>query len=647
MRFEHPQLLWTLFIAVPALAAFFVWSWRAKRRLLTQFISARLLDSLTGNVAAGRQKARMILLLASVVLLIVVLARPQIGFSWDDAKSRGLDVVVAIDTSRSMLATDVSPNRLKRAQLAALDLKRLSRGDRFGLVAFAGSAFLQCPLTLDDEVYRQSVETLDVNIIPQGGTALAEAIQAALGAFKQGNDNHKVMVIFTDGEDHDGHALESAKAAAKEGLRIFAIGVGTPEGELLQRTDSQGRMEYVKDPEGNVVKSRLNEDLLRQVAQETGAFYMRMSGANTMNVLYERGLAPLPKGELASHRIKRYHERYQWALGLVIALLVVEMLLPERKQKKQTASVTSAQGLSRTTSVIALLLILALPCSAPASAGRALKEYESGRYEKAFDEYEQALKKRPDDPRLHFNAGAAAFENKDYRQSLEQWNAALVTQDGSLQQRAYYNIGNSQFRMGEDASADKKMKLWEESVQNYQSALRLNPQDADAEFNLQFVKKRLEELKQQQQQQKQQNKDDQKNKDKEQQQQNQQQNQDQQSKQDQQKQEQQKQEEQKQENQQGQKPEERQSEQQKQNEKQNSSKPEQKQGEENKAQQNSRPEEKQTAQEENAQPRGAAAVKMTPEQAIRLLEAFKAEEKNMPFRPILKTNRHDRVFKDW
>jgi Ca-activated chloride channel family protein len=435
MRFEYPQLLWTLAVAVPLLGAFFVWSWRAKRRLLTRFVSARLLDSLTGSVSAGRQKARMALLLAAVALLIVVLARPQIGFSWDDAKSRGLDVVVAIDTSRSMLATDVAPNRLKRAQLAALDLKRLGRGDRFGLVAFAGSAFLQCPLTLDDEVYRQSVETLDVSIIPQGGTALAEAIQAARGAFKEGNDNHKVMVIFTDGEDHDGHASEVAKAAAKEGLRIFTIGVGTPDGELLRLVDSQGRTEFLKDSEGNAVKSRLNEELLRQLAQETSGFTWRMSGANTMNVLYERGLAPLPKGELNSQRIKRYHERYQWVLVGSCALAGGD--IPARAQANETErGLTSTNGAAGITKAAAVFVLLLLPSIGLASAARRSRSMGTANTTMPWT-VRRALKKKPDDPRLHFNAGAAAFQNKDYAQALEHWNAALVTPDPNLQQQAY------------------------------------------------------------------------------------------------------------------------------------------------------------------------------------------------------------------
>src|SRR6185369_10703638 len=177
-------------------------------------------------------KLRMALAGLAVIFLIMVLARQPWGFDWEEAKQRGLDVIVAIDTSKSMLAEDTTPNRLARAKLAALDLKRLAKTDRVGLIAFAGTAFLQCPLSFEDEAFRQSVNALDVNIIPQGGTALAEAITTAQTAFKEKNDNHRVLVLFTDGEDHDGQALDAARSAAKEGLRIFTIGVGTANGEL-------------------------------------------------------------------------------------------------------------------------------------------------------------------------------------------------------------------------------------------------------------------------------------------------------------------------------------------------------------------------------------------------------------------------------
>src|SRR5713101_268442 len=233
MRFEHPQLLWLLLLALPGLTGFFWWSWRERRRLIAQFVQSRLLPNLTVGVSATRLKIRLALLIAAVGLLVITLARPQWGFDWEEAKQRGLDVVVAIDTSRSMLAEDVAPNRLARAKLAALDLKKLARTDRVGLVAFAGSAFLQCPLSFDDEAFRQSVEALDVNIIPQGGTAIAEAINTALAAFKEG-DNYKTLVLFTDGEDQDSGALETAQKASDAGLHIFTVGIGTTEGELLR-----------------------------------------------------------------------------------------------------------------------------------------------------------------------------------------------------------------------------------------------------------------------------------------------------------------------------------------------------------------------------------------------------------------------------
>lgn len=493
MQFEHPHLLWFALVLVPALIAFFWWTARVKQKLIGQFIAARLIDALTVGVSVGRQKTRVVLLIAAVVLAVLALARPQMGFSWEEARSRGLDIVVAIDTSRSMLATDVAPNRLRRAQLAALDLKRLARADRLGLVAFAGGAFLQCPLTLDDEVFRQSVDALDVNIIPQGGTALSEAIAAAKGAFKKDNDNHKVLVLFTDGEDHDGDALDAAKTAGKEGLRIFTVGVGTSGGELLRTVDVSGRSEFIKDADGNAVKSRLNEKLLQDMAQETGGFFMLLSGANTMNVLYERGLAPLPKGDLASQQIKRPHERFQWLLGIAIALLLAEVLLPERG-KASSRSKPQAAG-AVTASLAALLLFLAATEAAHASTPAALKEYESGNFQSAQAGFEMLLAKKSGDARLHFNAGTAAFQSTNYTVALAHLNAALTNADVNLQQRAYYNIGNTLFRLGEasDAFAEKQ-KQWEQALKNYQNAVALRTNDVDAVFNVRFVNYKLAEL---------------------------------------------------------------------------------------------------------------------------------------------------------
>src|SRR5499427_1529752 len=180
LRFANPHLLWFLLVLPPGLLAFFVWSWRTREKLLTEFIQARLLPALTVGISNRRQKIRLAALLMAVVCIILALARPQFGFDWEEVKQRGLDIVVAIDTSKSMLAEDIAPNRLTRAKLAALDLMQQAKSDRLALVAFAGSAFLACPLTIDDTAFRQSVEALDVNSVSEGGTAITEAINTAL-----------------------------------------------------------------------------------------------------------------------------------------------------------------------------------------------------------------------------------------------------------------------------------------------------------------------------------------------------------------------------------------------------------------------------------------------------------------------------------
>src|ERR1043165_5673155 len=230
MTFAYPKLLWLLAAIPPALLLFFWWSGRARRKLMEQFIQARLLPDLLAGVSDARRRWRAALLIAGVICLLVALARPQWGYDLEGVTQRGLDIVVAIDTSKSMLADDIAPNRLARAKLAALDLMQQAKSDRLGLVAFAGAAFLQCPLTIDDGAFRQSVDTLDVNIIPQGGTALADAIETALTAFKEG-ENYQALLLFTDGEDQDSGALAAAKKAAEAGMRIFTIGIGSTDGD--------------------------------------------------------------------------------------------------------------------------------------------------------------------------------------------------------------------------------------------------------------------------------------------------------------------------------------------------------------------------------------------------------------------------------
>jgi Ca-activated chloride channel family protein len=364
--------------------------------------------------------------------------------------------------------------------------------DRMGLVAFAGDAFLECPLTVDNTAFQQCVQALDVNSIPQGGTAIATAINTALTAFKE-NNHYEVLVLFTDGEDNDTGALEAAQNAAKAGLKIFTIGIGTAAGDLLRVTDANGNSDYVRDEQGNVVKSHLNEALLQQIAGAAGGFYLPLRGANAIDTLYERGLAPLPKSEGRERLVRRYHEQYHWPLALAMLLLLAEMFLPERKMSK----IRSPQSKVEATTLATLITILLLPIAANASPSSALREYKSGNYTNALQEFERLAQVNTNDLRLVFNAGAAAYRATNFDTALNDFQAATLSPDLKLQQQAYYNLGNTQFQLAETAKDfDGLEQGFDAAAKIYERAVMLNTNDADAIFNFNFAKNEAEQIRQ-------------------------------------------------------------------------------------------------------------------------------------------------------
>ena len=647
VHFEYTQILWLTALVVPMLGLFFGWAWRRRSERVAQFIHANLVEQLTLGLSVIRRKAKLILLLVVVLLLFLALARPKGGYELQKTETRTLDILVAVDTSRSMLATDQSPNRLERAKLAVLDLMRLAKRDRLGLIAFSGTAFLQCPLTIDRNAFIQNVNSLSTDIIPQGGTAISEAITEALRTFKKEEDNHKVLVLMTDGEDHEAGVTEAAEKANNIGMKIFTIGLGSPEGELIQLPNPQtGRLEFLKDESGNVVKSRLNETLLRKLSTDTGAFYLPLQGADTMERLYEAGLAGLTPNRVENQMTKRYIERYQWLLGLAIFLLLGEMLLGEGRRPSPKSSPAA---------LAALGLLLAAPAAlaTPADARRAMEQDDFGR---ALRLYEKLLVESPEDARLHYNAGAAAYGAGDFEKARNHFNSTLASPEAPLplQQRAFYNLGNAMFRLGETTeNPDDKAKQWIGALKKYEGAFDLSkqlektPDDEDAQFNTDIVKKRLEQLKQQQQQKQQQgdDKQDKENEDKNEQQKDQQQQksddqkkqeQDQQQKDQQQKQDQQKSDEEKKEQQQQQQSGQNQEEKKEEQQKQDGSG-----GEDKKEQSQPKPGEEQSDAGQ-AQPDG----KMTPEQVRQLLDTLKQQERI--YRPAQKGKAHNRgITKNW
>ncbi|HKI68158.1 MAG TPA: VWA domain-containing protein, partial [Verrucomicrobiae bacterium] len=496
MRFAYPHLLWLLLVLPPALAVFFLASQRKRQALVKQFIQGRLLPSLTVGLSPGRQKFRFVCLVLDVALLIVALARPQWGFTWQEATQRGLDIVVAIDTSKSMLAEDIAPSRLARAKLAALDLMQDAKADRLGLVAFAGDAFLECPLTVDDTAFRESVNTLDVNTMPQGGTAIAAAIKTAVKAFKE-EARFKVLVLLTDGGDNEPGALQAAREAAKAGLRIFTVGIGTPQGDLLRITDANGNSDYIRDANGNVVKSHLNATLLREIASATpGGFYLPLQGANPIETLYEKGIAPLPKSETEQRLVKHYKERFYWPLAAAILLLLVEMFLPERRRVTQITKVSSGKSPVPAQTVLLILALGTMPLTGRGSPATALRDYNAGHYTNALQEFFRLAQAKTNDLRLLFNAGDAAYRATNFDQARGFFQQATLSPHLKLQQKAFYNLGNTQFELAKSAKdLDGLQNGLETAEKSFEHAVELDKNDADAAHNLAFVKNAVEQIK--------------------------------------------------------------------------------------------------------------------------------------------------------
>jgi len=263
--------------------------------------------------------------------VIVALAGPQWGFRWEEAEQKGVELVVALDVSKSMLAEDLKPNRLKRAQLAVQSLLDQLEGDRIGLVGFAGSAFLSCPLTSDYSAYALILNQMDTDIIPLGGTDLEAALMTALDAFSKTAVGAQAIVLMTDGEEHQGSLEKALTAARQADIKIFTVGLGSQQGELIPVIGSNGSRAYLKDAQGKVVQSRLNEALLQRIARETGGSYFRATQVS----LGLESVHAVVKGQLQETTFdqkmnKIYTHRFQWPLALALFLLLAEAFLPRR-----------------------------------------------------------------------------------------------------------------------------------------------------------------------------------------------------------------------------------------------------------------------------------------------------------------------------
>ena len=491
MNFGAPNWLWTLAI-LPLLVLLYAQAERRSAIKLREFVSPRLLPQLAGNVDRVRRAIRFAFVLLALALAIGALAKPRWGYTYEDVKRRGLDLLFAVDTSRSMLSNDVAPNRLERVKLAAQDLITDLQGDRVGLIAFAGRAFLQAPLTIDYDAAVESINDLDTKTIPEGGTNIGEAIALATQTFGKSAMGNRALIIFTDGEELSGDAVNEAKKAADAGVKIFTIGVGTAQGSLIP-VEGKGEGGFVKDAKGQVVKSKLDENRLREIAQATGGMYLHLeSGPQTMRQLYTEGLSKLKTAEIDARLSSRPIERYEWPLAGAIVALIASLFINDRKRTKTPGR----SPVKREVLVAASLLFVAV---AEVNAVSGIDLYNKGQYEDAYAQFQKDLQHNinpADMPKMQFDAGVAAYKLRNYDKALEAFSQSLVDRSPGLQEKSRYNLGRTlEDRADLRKTNEDALKDLENSAQHYEQALKLDPQDKAAAERLEIVRKKIERLK--------------------------------------------------------------------------------------------------------------------------------------------------------
>ena len=484
-----PQWLFALGI-LPVVAGIFAWAEGRRRQLLQRLVAARLQTALAGNISVMKRRVRFGLILGALASLIVALGQPRYGYTFEEVKRKGRDVLVAIDTSRSMLATDVAPNRLTRAKFAALDFLNALEGDRAGLIAFAGSAFLQAPLTVDYTAVVSSINDLDTNVIPVGGTNLAEAIETAIKAFGKGEGESRCLVLFTDGEELDPEAVAAARKAVGS-IRIFTVGVGSADGSLIPVPSENGGTEFVKDADGNFVKSRLDEAKLRQIAELTGGFYVRLQDSpNEMKRIVAQGLGQMKENEIDDRMSRHPIERYQWPLGLGLALLMASLFINERRRSGAIKRAKQPTPAAVAASALIGMAFLAGQANAASVSGEEL--YAKGKFDEAGKLYETQLKRMPDSPGLHFNKGTADYGLGNYDSAVGNFSRALESDDLTLREKAEYNLATTLLQRAnnqqDEANREHDLK---NAIQHFDQALKLNPKNDKAQANKLIAKKEL------------------------------------------------------------------------------------------------------------------------------------------------------------
>ncbi|MDA8135749.1 MAG: VWA domain-containing protein [Desulfobacteraceae bacterium] len=478
MKFTHPYLLNLLWALIP-LFGIMAYGILERKKILSRFAQAGMWAAIVPGYDPSRQWIKAALITLAAGCMVVALAGPQWGYRWETVNEKGVDLMIALDCSKSMLAGDIQPDRLERAKREIVDLLRMMKSDRAGLVAFSGRAMLQCPLTLDHEAFHLFLKVLTPGFLPVGGTNLSEALKTAYDGFEKESDTEKAVILITDGENTEGDAEETAKTLAKEGIRIFCIGVGGSEGAPIP--DENGG--FKKDASGNIVLSRVDEKGLEKLATLTNGAYVRsVAGDMDLDLIYRDKIRGQMEGKtLTSGKQKVWENRFQWFLfpGLVL-LLAEAMLAPGRRSLNVTLIIPALGlalwGLSPETAQAGIF---------SSSVGKGITAYEAKDYTEAKKQFIEAQIENPDDKRLYYNIGTAAYMNKEYEEALGLFAKALDAEDAGLRHNARFNLGNTHFQMGNMDGA----------IKEYEAVLKEFPDDQEARENLEMARQKKQEEK--------------------------------------------------------------------------------------------------------------------------------------------------------
>ncbi len=501
-RFEDPIYLYLLAV-IPVLVVIRWLMVRQQKKRLRQFGDPDLVKELMPDVSRFRPLVKFCLLLMVLSLLIVMLARPQFGTKISHEKRTGIETIIAMDISNSMLAEDVTPSRLDRAKMMVENLVDNFTNDKIGLIVFAGDAFIQLPITSDYVSAKMFLSSIDPSMMATQGTDIAAAISMASHSFTQEEGIGKAIIVITDGEDHEGGALEAAKEAKDRDHRVYVLGVGSPKGAPIP----VGNGDYMKDNTGQTVMTGLNEEMCRQIAQAGGGAYIHVENNSSAQEKLDEELDKLAKKETETTIYSDYDEQFQ-AVGIIaLLLLIIEACLMEVKNP-----LLRNVSLFKRKKVAAMLLLLLVAGAATAQSDRQLvhqgnKQYRAGNFADAEVLYRKAIEKNNRNPQAVYNLGLALMKQQKDSAAVQQFMDAGKLETNPIRRAlSYHNAG----------VICQGKKMYGEAIDVYKEALRNNPADDETRYNLELCKRqqKQQQQNQQQQQQKQKQKQEQKQEEK-------------------------------------------------------------------------------------------------------------------------------------